>query len=740
MFQSRKRKSSAHEALKAENRRLKAETELLLERLNALMDENARLGERLEQSVAHKRFRYEALSYMLAHPDVEETTGYIAEQLLGLSGCDRIAVGGADGVCRTWTRPDATYPDCNCFHRCPTCPLLPEAKGVPDVLCVPDVRNTEGVPFPDGCLAKSVISLLVRSQGVPWCRLTLHYIDHHHVAGAHEMRSLEVGADVIATALERKRLVALQEAETALRIHALDKAPISVYIKDADDGYRYVFMNDFTLARLGLRREDVIGRTDYDFLPAATAESYRRNDEAAAATGDTLSTQESYVDGTGRTRHVQSFRCSARDPKGHHLLIGYSLDLTELLEKQSRIEALQLAAEKERDRAVAAERAKADFFASISHDIRTPLNVIIGFSELLENEPDPARRREYLDNIVFSGNTLLELVDDVLDLARLDAGMAGLVNEPFDFKVQAELVLRTFALSAREKGIALRLEADGVPVVELDGQRMRQLLFNLVGNAVKYTDAGGVTVSAFFERHTPDHGMLRVCVRDSGIGIAREDIRRLLEPYVRLRAANARGGTGLGLAICKRVVEAMGGEISISSEPGKGSVFAILLPDVLYREDMGAGERVSPPAEEQDASFAALRVLIVDDLEMNRRVLEAGCRRFGVKGVVTASSSHEALQRLTDNPFDLVLTDMKMPGMDGGDFIRAVRALPSLSGLPVFLVTADAEARKYYRDIGADGVLLKPVVLNHLAEAFSAARIPREKAPEGAASGKASQQ
>ena len=716
---------TACETLLDENRRLRAEADDLRGRLRAAEDARAALARRLERSLAHKRFRYDALSFMLAHPDVDETVAFIAEHLLALTGCDRLAANLADGRCRTWTRPGASYPDCACFSRCPTCPLAPAGRDTPDLLVVPDVRRPPGAAFPEECLAKSVVSLLVCAEGAPWCRLTLHYIDHPHAADEYELRSLRLGADVIAAALERRRLVAAQEAETALRVRALDKAPISVYIKDADDGFRYVFMNDLTLAQLGLRRGDVIGRTDFDILPRAMAETYRRNDEAAAASDESLSRQESYRDCAGRERQVQSFRCSARDADGHRLVIGYSLDLTELLEKQARIEALQNVAERERDHAVAAERAKSDFFASVSHDIRTPLNAIIGFSELLQNETDAAVRRDYLDNIAFSGNTLLELVNDVLDLAKLDAGQMVFSREPFDLGRQVRLILRTFESAAREKRLALRAEIGELPVVELDEQRTRQILFNLVGNAVKYTDAGGVTVSASFERGAPGRGALRLAVRDTGIGIAPEDIARLMTPYVRLRAANARGGTGLGLSISKRIVEGMGGTLSISSEPGKGSVFTVLFPDVRCRSGAPAAAPAQAAPAADGADIAALRVLVVDDLEMNRRVLEAGCRRLGAGRAASAASSEEALGRLRREPFDLVLTDMKMPGMDGGAFLRAVRADPALAGLTVFLVTADVEARKYYRDLGADGVLLKPVGRARLAEALSAARLLR---------------
>ena len=866
------------------------------------------LNARLEQSLAHKRFRYDALSFMLAHRDVDELIAYMAQRLLELSGCDRVSVGGSDGSCRTWTREGLQMDDCRCFDGCPLCPLAPQAAGEARVVSIPDVRRAKGLKFPEGCLAKSVVSALVQADGRPWRRITLHYMRERHRASDYELHTLESAVNIISTALERQQLMAAQDAEAALRKRALDKAPISAYIKDADDGFRYVFVNDFTLRQLGKRREEVLGRTDFDFLPRLVAESYRRNDEAALGSDESTLEPESYVHADGGVRMVQSVRCSATGADGHRLVIGYSLDLTDQMERQGRIEALQKAAEKERDRAVAAEkadsfiarilkhvvsfapevepmdyvlseigsyagadrcsiyyyrepgrsglidnayewcapdipsavarrqacdmvdrpdfhaaiadgrdfflldgaaihpatqrllaeagirgliatpihdehggvvgfvgfdyiraplhdvpkmlvgsiheavdvisvcrtrrlafeaihaaeRAKADFFASVSHDIRTPLNSIIGFSELLKKETDPEVRQDYLDSIAFSGNTLLELINDVLDLARLDAGKMTFVREPFDLRRQVRLILRTFESAAKDKSLALKSEIGELPIIELDEQRARQVLFNLVGNAVKYTDAGEVTVSASFDRTSVRTGTLRVAVRDTGIGIAAEDIARLMLPYVRLQVVNARGGTGLGLAICKRIVERMGGSISISSEPGKGSVFAVLLPNVPYREAGGGASgkdaTAAAAAEGGEAAtvaalpprdFSALRVLVVDDLEMNRRVLVAVCRRLGAGHAVEAASSVEALDLLRREPFDLVLTDMKMPGMDGGEFIRAVRDELKLCDLPVFLVTADIEARKYYKDLGADGVLLKPVVMARLAETLS---------------------
>ena len=605
--------------LAAENRRLTEEVTDLRRRLACIQDEHAKpldslsvrnLNARLEQSLAHKRFRYDVLSFLLEHPDVNELVDYIARHLLTLSGCDRVSFGGDDGSCRIWTREGFQAEVFPCFDTCPLNPLSLKSAGKSSDLYIPDVRRAEGWTFPAECCAKSIVSVLVQDGDHPCRRITLYYMQEHHQADEYELHTLDSVVNIIKMAFERQRLIAAQAAE--------------------------------------------------------------------------------------------------------------------------------------RDHAIAAERAKTEFFASVSHDIRTPLNSIIGFSELLKSEANPAVRQEYLDSITFSGNTLLELVNDVLDIAKLDAGNLSFEHEPFDLGRQIHLLLRTFESTAREKRLSLQAEIGDLPVIELDEHRIRQVLFNLVGNAVKYTDAGSVTVSTSFDRTDARKGVLRIAVRDTGIGIATEDISKLMRPYVRLQGVNARGGTGLGLAICKRIVEGMGGQITISSEQGKGSVFAVLLPDVAYQGgpclsrpltppggpclSRPRGSNPSPTAVTSTAlpdtalpsDFSALRVLVVDDLEINRRVLVACCRRLGIQHAAGAESGAEALDILEKEEFDLMLTDMKMPGIDGGELIRAVRERPRVSRLPIFLVTADIEAQKYYKSFNANGVLLKPVVLARLAETLSA--------------------
>ena len=378
-----------------------------------------------------------------------------------------------------------------------------------------------------------------------------------------------------------------------------------------------------------------------------------------------------------------------------------------------------------------AEKTKSDFFASISHDIRTPLNSIIGFTQLLQTETDEDLKGEYLQNIAFSGETLLALVNDVLDIFRLDAGRMPLCRTMFDPACLLRRVLATFAPTAAEKGIELKANVAGLPWLSLDEKRVRRLLFNLIGNAVKYTDEGRISVEASFTPVDDTVGRVRFVVQDTGIGISPQDLDKIGRPYVRLNSdATGRGGTGLGLSICRRLVEESGGTLSISSELGKGTTVVVELPQVAYGRvpavDIpkpgrnGDGQRKKDTCQAHE--FSDLNVLVVDDLEINRCVLVAACRRLGVGHVYEATSGREALDILKNqalNPPDVVLTDMKMPGMDGHELIRQVRRIPALVDLPICLVTADVEAQRYAQEIGAFDVLLKPVLQSSLAAILS---------------------
>ena len=405
---------------------------------------------------------------------------------------------------------------------------------------------------------------------------------------------------------------------------------------------------------------------------------------------------------------------------------------------------------RERDMEQEKAAAKSYFFSTVSHDIRTPLNAIIGYSTMLESGfKTEAERKEAIDSILMSGKTLLGLVNDVLDLSKLESGKMEILPEPTDCSRLMRVVMESFRASSGRPGVELRCRAEEMPLLMLDPQRLRQIMFNLVGNAVKFTEKGYVELHASFERRKDaDTGVLRLEIEDTGCGISEEDLKRIGSAYVQViseedlkRIGSAyvqvgskisrNGGTGLGLAICKQLVAAMGGGLEVESTPGVGSTFSVFIPNVKIAESKpDAQERVNPPADAQQSTLPEQmphRILLVDDSKMNLMVLKALLKNMGDFEITMAPDGQEALKVLEEQgakAFDLVLTDMWMPNLDGAGLIHAIRANPALASLRVIAVTADVESRVTCADMGFNGILLKPITTATLGKAINPSRPP----------------
>ncbi len=384
---------------------------------------------------------------------------------------------------------------------------------------------------------------------------------------------------------------------------------------------------------------------------------------------------------------------------------------------------------RERDMEQEKAAAKSYFFSTVSHDIRTPLNAIIGYSTMLESGfKTEAERKEAIDSILMSCKTLLGLVNDVLDLSKLESGKMEILPEPTDCSRLMRVVMESFRASSGRPGVELRCRAEEMPLLMLDPQRLRQIMFNLVGNAVKFTEKGYVELHASFERRKDaDTGVLRLEIEDTGCGISEEDLKRIGSAYVQVGSKISRnGGTGLGLAICKQLVAAMGGGLEVESTPGVGSTFSVFIPNVkIAKSKPDAQERVNPPADAQQSTLPEQmphRILLVDDSKMNLMVLKALLKNMGDFEIAMASDGQEALKVLEEQgakAFDLVLTDMWMPNLDGAGLIHAIRANPALASLRVIAVTADVESRVTCADMGFNGILLKPITTATLGKAIS---------------------
>lgn len=479
----------------------------------------------------------------------------------------------------------------------------------------------------------------------------------------------------------------------------LDHSPVVVFVTDTDGRYR--MLNSASTSLTGRPPQELIGRSAADVFPADTANHLRANLQRVIAEGRAITFEESFATGSGH-RVYSVIRFPLRDENGDITgVCGMSLDITE---QRAAAEAVQQA----RAEADRANHAKSDFLSRMSHELRTPLNAMLGFAQLFDRDEMTPDERENVRHILEGGRHLLDLVNEVIDISRVESGTLALSNEAVDVADAIASAIGTIRPLAAQRGITTHAPGRtgrGLAVFA-DRQRLRQVLLNLLSNAVKYNHPGGsISVSS-----EATDGRVRIAVRDTGPGIRPELLSRLFHPFERLGAEqSAVEGTGLGLALSKALCEAMGGQLRVDSIVDQGTTFTIDLAETEAAAVMD--DPVVDGREPESAEAAVGTIVYIEDNAANARLMERIiARRQGLR-LIHVGDGVTGVEVVRRQRPALVLLDLQLPGMSGDAVLRELWMNPATRSIPVVVLTADATRGLSERLVraGAKACLTKPL-------------------------------
>jgi two-component system, sensor histidine kinase and response regulator len=498
----------------------------------------------------------------------------------------------------------------------------------------------------------------------------------------------------------------------------VDAIPDGIFVKDSEG--RYLLANK-TFAKLhGFGSpEKLLGKSAFNLFPKERAAALHAADQEVmnATKRSVIEGERSVVDAGGNVQWILMTKVPLTNQQDEIVgIVGVNRNITE--RKRAEVELREA-----KEAAEAANRAKSEFLANMSHEIRTPLNGVVGMTDLALGTDLTSEQREYLDTVKLSADSLLTVINDILDFSKIEAGKIDLEMIDFNLRDHLEATLKTLAFRGDEKGLELLCEvAAEVPeMVRGDSNRLRQIVVNLVGNAIKFTDEGEVALKV---RVDPEEGGDRIfhfTVSDTGVGIPPEKLKLVFEPFSQADTSTTRkyGGTGLGLSISARLVEMMGGRMWVESIVGKGSKFHFTARLETSKQAVEVGT-IAPPE-----ILRGVKVLVVDDNRTNRRILEGMLKRWEMNSTAV-EDGEKALAALSSaveggNPYGLILTDMHMPKMDGFALIERIRQRPELSTAIIMMLTSAGHRGDAARcqELAVSAYLLKPIRQSELREAIA---------------------
>jgi PAS domain S-box-containing protein len=523
----------------------------------------------------------------------------------------------------------------------------------------------------------------------------------------------------------RKQIEEELVQERTMMKNLMDNIPDAIYFKDRKS--RFTRINRSLAHFLGLNSpEQAIGKTDLDFFDDRHGQEAYQDERNIIKSGKPMIGKvEQDILPSGVTRWVSSTKMPIRDKNNKITgIVGISRDVSDVKRFEDELATQNTELRRAKIKAESATRAKSEFLANMSHEIRTPMNAILGFSEILASRIKDPILINYIQSINASGKTLLQLINDILDLSKIEAGKLELSYLSLNIKHVFKEMEQIFSFKVKEKEVAFILDiSPELPeALVLDEVRLRQILLNLIGNAVKFTSAGSIKVSAFPHDVDYESSRLTLCfeVKDTGMGIARDQRALIFDVFQQQGGQDHAqfGGTGLGLAITKRLVEMMNGSISLKSKKGEGTTFRVILKNVAISaiHDL----RDHQFEESAEITFCGGSLMVVDDIESNRALVRSFLETTNLQ-VFEAVNGEDAIEQARTLHPDCILLDIKMPVMDGYRTIEILKSEAQTKTIPVVMLTASAMKRdeRKIRDIGADGYLRKPISRQELLKELS---------------------